>query len=226
MIIDDAEAIARLDFARGNGLIPVIAQHAITGEVLMLAYANAEAITRTIDENVLWFYSRSRGTLWRKGDTSGNAMRVVELHGDCDSDAMLALVLPAGPACHTGDRTCFSASPTLVELADTIAVRAAGDGPSYTRKLLDNPNLRLKKLGEEAVELAVACSRGDAAGAAEEAADLLYHALVACHAAGASVTDVLSVLEGRSARAVAAVATSGPGSADRATADENAVDQQ
>ena len=200
MRIDDSAALDRLDFARGGGLIAVIAQHAHTGEVLMLAYANREALERTLAERVMWYFSRSRDELWRKGDTSGNVQTVVSLHGDCDGDAVLARVLPAGPACHTGAANCFDAAPTLTALDRVIAERAdAPAGSSYTQKLLSDRNLRSKKLGEEAVELALACERQDGERIAEEAADLLYHALVACRAGQVSVEAVLAVLAGRGA---------------------------
>ncbi|HSK20374.1 MAG TPA: bifunctional phosphoribosyl-AMP cyclohydrolase/phosphoribosyl-ATP diphosphatase HisIE [Longimicrobiales bacterium] len=200
MRIDDSAALDRLDFARGGGLIAVIAQHAHTGEVLMLAYANREALERTLAERVMWYFSRSRDELWRKGDTSGNVQRVVSLHGDCDGDAILARVLPAGPACHTGAANCFDAAPTLTALDRVITDRAqAPAGSSYTQKLLSDHNLRLKKLGEEAVELALACEREDGERITEEAADLLYHALVACRAGQVSVEAVLAVLAGRGA---------------------------
>ncbi|HSJ30417.1 MAG TPA: bifunctional phosphoribosyl-AMP cyclohydrolase/phosphoribosyl-ATP diphosphatase HisIE [Longimicrobiales bacterium] len=200
MRIDDSAALDRLDFARGGGLIAVIAQHAHTGEVLMLAYANRDALERTLAERVMWYFSRSRDELWRKGDTSGNVQTVVSLHGDCDGDAVLARVLPAGPACHTGAANCFDAAPTLTALDRVIAERAdAPAGSSYTQKLLSDRNLRSKKLGEEAVELALACERQDGERIAEEAADLLYHALVACRAGQVSVEAVLAVLAGRGA---------------------------
>ena len=140
MRIDDSAALDRLDFARGGGLIAVIAQHAHTGEVLMLAYANREALERTLAERVMWYFSRSRDELWRKGDTSGNVQNVVSLHGDCDGDAVLARVLPAGPACHTGAANCFDAAPTLTALDRVIAERAPelADGrlfaSSYVRR--------------------------------------------------------------------------------------------
>ena len=200
MRIDDSAALDRLDFVRGGGLIAVIAQHAHTGEVLMLAYANRAALERTLAERVMWYYSRSRDELWRKGDTSGNVQRVMSLHGDCDGDAVLARVLPAGPACHTGAANCFDAAPTLTALDRVITDRAhAPAGSSYTQKLLSDPNLRLKKLGEEAVELALACERQDGERIAAEAADLLYHALVACRAGQVGVAEVLAVLAERGA---------------------------
>ena len=171
----------------------------------MLAYANRESLERTLEERRMCYFSRSRSRLWVKGETSGHYQHLVALHADCDRDTLLALVLPEGPSCHTGDRTCFSAPPTLPGLADVIAKRAAVRDPgSYTARLLSDENLRLKKLGEEALELALACRDGDAARAAEEAADLIYHSLVACAAAGALLDDVLRVLDERRASASAA----------------------
>ncbi len=188
----------RLDFAKGDGLVPVVAQHARTGEVLMLAYANREALERTLESGEMWYWSRSRGAFWRKGETSGNVQRVVSLHADCDGDAVLARVEPAGPSCHTGEWSCFAGAPTLAELDHVLAERQASPPEgSYTARLLSDRNLRLKKLGEEAVELATACADGDGERAAEEAADLIYHALVACRAAGVPLDAVLAALERR-----------------------------
>jgi phosphoribosyl-ATP pyrophosphohydrolase/phosphoribosyl-AMP cyclohydrolase len=201
MKIERLDQLGALDFAKGGGLVPVVTQHAHTGEVLMVAWADREALRRTLAESRMWYFSRSRDALWRKGETSGNGQRLVALHADCDGDTVLAQVLPDGPSCHTGDRTCFgSAAPTLSELDAVIAQRAAGAaGGGYTRTLLGDENLRLKKLGEEAVELALACAAGDRARGAAEAADLLYHALVASRAAGVSLEDVLAVLAKRRA---------------------------
>jgi phosphoribosyl-AMP cyclohydrolase / phosphoribosyl-ATP pyrophosphohydrolase len=219
----------RLDFDKGGGLLPVVAQHAHTGEVLMLAYADRDALASTLRDGELWLRSRSRDAPWRKGETSGNVLRVLSLHADCDADAVLARVVPAGPACHTGATSCFAAPPTLAALAETIAARAAttavrdvapatgstavpGGAPdaapaavaptvgvpaSYTRRLLADENLRLKKLGEEAVELALACSTGGPEAVAGEAADLLYHLLVACAGAGVPLASILARLEER-----------------------------
>jgi phosphoribosyl-AMP cyclohydrolase / phosphoribosyl-ATP pyrophosphohydrolase len=185
-----------LDFDRAGGLLPVVTQHALTGEVLMLAYTNRAALERTLAEQVMWYWSRSRAALWRKGETSGNVQRVVSLHPDCDADALLARVLPAGPSCHTGAWSCFDAAPTLRALADVITARVEKP-EGYTGRLLADANLRLKKLGEEAVELALSCQRQDSAAVAEEAADLLYHVMVACRGAGVKLEDVLAVLEER-----------------------------
>jgi phosphoribosyl-AMP cyclohydrolase / phosphoribosyl-ATP pyrophosphohydrolase len=217
--LENTAQLDALDFARAGGTVAVVAQHARTGEVLMLAHATREALERTLAEGVMCYWSRSRGELWRKGDTSGNVQHLVSLHADCDADAILALVLPAGPACHTGEWTCFGALPTLPALASTIerraaaATAAAGTPPSYTQRLLGDANLRLKKLGEEAVELALACERGETERVAEEAADLLYHILVACRAAGSTVEDVLAALDARRDVSAAAGAPAAGGTA-------------
>ena len=192
-----------LDFSKRDGLVTVVAQDARTGAVLMVAHADREALERTVATGEMHYRSRTRG-LWHKGETSGNVQRVVSLHADCDGDAVLARVEPAGPACHTGAVSCFGAAAEradeLGRLDGVIAERAAAPSgaPSYTRRLLDDRNLRLKKLGEEAAELAVACADGDRARAAEEGADLVYHALVALRAAGVTLGDVRRVLRGRS----------------------------
>jgi len=190
--------LARLDFDKGGGLVAVIAQHHRTGEVLMLGYADREAMERSVETKLLTFRSRSRDRLWTKGETSGNVLRIVALEPDCDGDTVLALVDPTGPACHTGSRSCFGTPPTLPALADTLDRRREADpADSHTARLLADRNLRLKKLGEETVELAVACALDEPGTVAEEAADLLYHTLVACLAAGVVLDDVLVALERR-----------------------------
>ncbi|MGH7552587.1 MAG: bifunctional phosphoribosyl-AMP cyclohydrolase/phosphoribosyl-ATP diphosphatase HisIE [Longimicrobiales bacterium] len=198
MILDDARQLDALDFSRSGGLLPVVAQNALTGEVLMLAFANREALERTLRDRRMWYFSRTRQTLWLKGETTGNHQRVVSLHADCDTDSVLALVVPEGPTCHTGERTCFGAAPTLRALADVIAERARSPrSGSYTSRLLGDQNLRLKKLGEEAVELALACKEEANETAAAEAADLIYHVLVACAAEGVTLDDILGALDAR-----------------------------
>ena len=199
MNLDTIDSLDKVRFDE-RGLVPVIAQHADTGEVLMLAYANREALTRTLETGLLWFYSRSRQSLWQKGESSGNTQQLIELLLDCDGDTVLARVLPAGPACHTGDRNCFGSAPTLQLLADVIAQRAEqGGANSYTAKLLNDSNLRLKKLGEEATELALACQSGSSEQVKAEAADLLYHILVATAAVDVDVTDIIAELRKRQA---------------------------
>jgi phosphoribosyl-AMP cyclohydrolase / phosphoribosyl-ATP pyrophosphohydrolase len=196
-----------VDFAKGDGVITVVTQDARTGAVLMVARADREALERTVATGEMHYRSRTRG-LWHKGATSGNVQRVVSLTADCDGDALLARVIPAGPACHTGTGTCFGAddSPatsgrTVLERLDrTIASRAGSmepDGEGYTRRLLADRNLRLKKLGEECAELVTACADGNRERAVEEGADLIYHALVALRALGASLDDVCEALARR-----------------------------
>ena len=188
-------------------LVPVVAQHARTGEVLMVGWSDRSALDRTLADGRLWFYSRSRRTLWMKGETSGNVLRVESMRADCDGDTVLARVRPQGPVCHTGTRACFDSPPTLRALADVIAERLAGghadEGESHTRRLARDRNLRLKKLGEETAELVLACAdaersaNGGGSRVAAEAADLLYHVMVACAAAGVGIEAILDELESR-----------------------------
>lgn len=189
---------ATLDFAKGGGLVTVVAQHAHGGAVLMVARADREALERTIASGEMHYHSRSRGA-WHKGATSGNVQRVVSLSADCDGDAVLARVVPAGPACHTGSATCFGdsgAGDVFGALDATIAARTP-DSPGYTARLLADRNLRLKKVGEECAEFLIACADGDRARIAEEAADLWYHVLVAARAMGVGLDDVRAVLASR-----------------------------
>jgi len=195
----------KIDFIKGGGFVTVVTVEARSGAVLMVARANREALEKTIETGEMHYHSRSRG-LWRKGATSGNVQKLVSLLVDCDGDALLARVNTLGPACHTGARSCFGEgafrAEALGELDATISQRAqtsAGSEsrPSYTRQLLADRNLRLKKLGEEAAELVTACADGDAGQAVQEGADLFYHALVALRALGLSLDDVRQVLRER-----------------------------
>ena len=188
-----------LDFTKGDGLVSVVTQDARSGQVLMTAFADREALERTLATGEMHYRSRIRG-LWHKGGTSGHVQRVVSLTADCDRDAVLARVIPAGPACHTGAITCFGdgAAEELGALDDTIASRrSAAAGASYTATLFADRNLRLKKIGEESSEFVTACADGDRSRATEEAADLIYHALVALHAVGGSLDGVRDVLRTR-----------------------------
>ena len=190
-----------LDFSRNGGMVTVVTVDAVTGAALMVAHADREALERTLATGEMHYRSRSRG-LWHKGATSGNVQRVVSLAMDCDGDAILARVRPAGPSCHTGTETCFgeraASGDALSSLAATIAERQPdAAGTSYTGRLLADRNLRLKKLGEEAIELAIACAEEDAARAMAEGADLLYHLLVALRAVGVSLDDVRHELDRR-----------------------------
>lgn len=202
---------------RSDGLVPVVTQDARTDEVLMLAYANRTSLALTLDTGQMYYWSRSRREIWRKGATSGNVLSLVSLHLDCDADTVLAKVRPAGPVCHTGARTCFvepgtdepqttvpvpgeddpEGRPTfrggevLDNLWTTLRSRAKEMPPgSNTAHLLADRNLRLKKLGEELVELTVALTVRDPAAITEEAADLLYHLMVALLGAGVSLHTV------------------------------------
>ncbi|HJQ52960.1 MAG TPA: bifunctional phosphoribosyl-AMP cyclohydrolase/phosphoribosyl-ATP diphosphatase HisIE [Gemmatimonadaceae bacterium] len=194
----------RFDNASGQGTVVVVTQDAATGRVLMVANADREALERTIESGEMHYRSRTRG-LWRKGATSGNVQKVVSLTPDCDGDTVLARVVSAGPACHTGAVSCFDTEgvPNIwSKLAETISRRAAEPdvGTSYTRRLLRDRNLRLKKIGEESAELIAACADEDPSRAAEEAADLIYHIGVALEAVGSSLDAVAKVLVERDQR--------------------------
>ncbi|MBT8397299.1 MAG: bifunctional phosphoribosyl-AMP cyclohydrolase/phosphoribosyl-ATP diphosphatase HisIE [Gemmatimonadetes bacterium] len=198
-----------------NGLLPVVAQDHATGSVLMVAFANREALEKTLAEGQMHYWSRSRQELWHKGATSGNFQNLVSLHMDCDADTLLARVRQVGPACHSGEATCFGelsddegeaadsapvtggeyVLPALWDrLEDRAARRPAG---SYTVKLLEDENLRLKKLGEETAELLTALAKEERDRVPQEAVDLLYHMMVALKAADVTLDEVLKVLESR-----------------------------
>jgi phosphoribosyl-ATP pyrophosphohydrolase/phosphoribosyl-AMP cyclohydrolase len=193
------------------GLVPVVSQDAQTGEVLMVAWANRLALEETLATRIMHFWSRSRMSLWQKGETSGNTQSLVSLHLDCDGDTLLALVHPVGPACHTGASTCFGegsapdpalsddgARPSILGKLSVVVEERDKERPegSYTTRLLEDENLRLKKLGEEVTELVIALVRGEGR-APEEAADLLYHLLVALRGAGHRWQDVEEILARR-----------------------------
>jgi phosphoribosyl-AMP cyclohydrolase / phosphoribosyl-ATP pyrophosphohydrolase len=188
-----------------RGLVPCVIQDWRTGEVLTLAYMNAEAMARTRETGELHLWSRSRGELWHKGATSGNTQAVKALRYDCDADAVLALVEPAGPACHTGERTCFhngdaATAPheVLPGLERTLGERAAErPAGSYTVRLLDDPPFIGEKVQEEAEEVARAAREESDERVAEEAADVLYHLTVLLKSRGLSLADAEEVLVGR-----------------------------
>lgn len=194
-----------------HGLVPAIVQDAHTGQVLMLAYVNAEALERTLETGESWFWSRSRGELWYKGATSGNTQRVIEVRYDCDADALLLRVEPRGPACHTGHQSCFyrrlpgspegedDHQPVLDRLWAIIQDRKAHPRPgSYTCQLLEagQPQI-LKKIGEEAVEVIVAAQSEGDERLVSELADLVYHTLVLLAARDLSWADVEAELKRR-----------------------------
>jgi len=191
-----------------RGLIPCVAQDFASGEVLTLAYANEESLRLTLETDELHFYSRSREEIWRKGETSGNVLRLRQLRYDCDGDAIVALVEPTGPACHTGERSCFfrafenepepAAHEALATLERTLRSRAA-ERPegSYTVELLDDPKLIGEKVEEEAEEVVRAAREESDDRVAEEAADVLYHLSVLLASRGVPQSAVMEVLNGR-----------------------------
>jgi len=191
-----------------RGLVPCIVQDWRTGEVLTLAYMNAESLRLTRETGEVHFFSRSRRELWHKGATSGNTLSVKAIRYDCDGDALLALVQPAGPACHTGERTCFhrgelkpgAPHEVLPTLERTIAQRDS-DRPqgSYTATLLSHPARAGEKVQEEAEEVVRAAREEPDERVAEEAADVIYHLAVLLRGRGLSLTDAEQVLDGRRA---------------------------
>jgi len=188
-----------------RGLAPCVIQDWRTGEVLTLAYVNAESLARTRETGELHLWSRSRDELWHKGATSGNTQAVRALRWDCDADALLAQVEPAGPACHTGERTCFHNGDTGPSPAEAVGAleRTIGergrDAPegSWTARLLADPALRGEKVMEEAEEVTRAAREEPDERVSEEAADVLYHLAVLLAARGLSLTDALAVLNDR-----------------------------
>src|SRR5689334_18777106 len=184
-----------------RGLVPAVVQDARTREVLTLAYMNEESLRRTLSEGETWFWSRSRNELWHKGATSGNTQRVVEVRTDCDSDALVVLVEPRGPACHTGARSCFGSEAGEVEANLGVALeevhrvvserrREMPEG-SYTTYLFEKGlNKILKKVGEESAETIIAAKDGDDEALKAETADLLYHLIVMLVERGLTLEDV------------------------------------
>ena len=192
-----------------NGLVPCIVQDAKTGAVLTLAYMNEESLGRTKETGETWFYSRSRQKLWHKGEESGNTQKVLELRYDCDEDAILALVDPTGPACHTGEVTCFYRSFTPGVTQDFEAPgdlqrtlderRATMPEGSYTTELLNNPPLIAEKVLEEAEEVTRAAREETDDRVANEAADVIYHLAVLMTQRGLSLQDAFAILNERAA---------------------------
>jgi len=195
-----------------NNLIPAIVQHARSGEVLMLGYMNAEALRLTHESGLVTFWSRSRSEIWQKGATSGNTLRVISIRQDCDGDALLVLAEPAGPICHTGERSCFYRDLDEVPLAEpavpgSIVARLADlihqrgeqqDESSYTAKLLRGGVDRIgKKIGEEAAEVIIGAKNGSPAELTYEMADLIYHSLVLLENQGVAPEEVWRELERR-----------------------------
>jgi len=206
MLIRDSRDLQALEWEKGDGLLPAVVQDAFDGRVLMQAYMNTEALAQTLDTGAVTFWSRSREKLWTKGETSGNALRVVAVHADCDNDCLLILAQPQGPTCHRETDTCFdqpeAVRPGLSFLAalERVVEHRETERPegSYTTKLFEAGVKRIaQKVGEEGLETALAAVAADRDELTEEAADLLYHLLVLLHASGLTLQDVVQTLESR-----------------------------
>ena len=206
MLIRDSRDLQALQWQKGDGLLPAVVQDAFDGRVLMQAYMNAEALAQTLDTGAVTFWSRSRQKLWTKGETSGNGLRLVAVHADCDNDCLLVLARPQGPTCHRETDTCFdhrqAVRPGLSFLAalERVVEQREAERPegSYTTKLFEAGVKRIaQKVGEEGLETALAAVAADRDELTEEAADLLYHLLVLLHASGLSLQDVVQTLESR-----------------------------
>lgn len=193
-----------VNFDKGGGLVAAVVQDAATLQVLMLAYMDRAALEETLSSGEATFFSRSRGGRWRKGETSGDRLKVVSVTPDCDGDALLVQVTPVGNACHLNRVSCFGDEDApglgrLARLGQTIAARSGADpAESWTAKLLAaGPKRIAQKVGEEGVETALAGAAGDEAELSNEAADLIYHLLVLLRSRDLALEDVLNVLESR-----------------------------
>jgi phosphoribosyl-ATP pyrophosphohydrolase/phosphoribosyl-AMP cyclohydrolase len=196
--------LENLDFEKSSGLLPAIVQHAQTQQVLMLGYVNKESLAKTIDTGRVTFYSRSRETLWTKGESSGNTLTLISLETDCDQDTLLIQALPKGPTCHLGTTSCFNDKGPeglgfLAYLEALIEGRKTADkDSSYTASLLQGPLRRAaQKVGEEGVETALAAVAETNGKLTSEAADLLYHLMVLLAAKDVKFADVIAELEER-----------------------------
>lgn len=197
-----APATDSIDWGKGDGLVPAVVQDATSGTVLMVGYLNREAYEHTLGDGELVFFSRSRKRLWRKGETSGNVLKVREILADCDRDTLLVRADPAGPTCHLGTRSCFGddVPATLLDDLEAVIAGRLEERPegSYVAKLAEaGPERAAQKLGEEGVETALAAVTRDEEGLAGEAADLLFHLLVLLQMRELSLRDVLEQLKSR-----------------------------
>lgn len=210
--------MSTIDFEKGGGLVPAIVQDAATRQVLMLGYMNRDAVERTLESGQVTFFSRSKGRLWRKGETSGNTLDLVSLCPDCDRDTILVEARPAGPVCHTGTVSCFGKADApglgfLGRLSDVIVSRRDADPDnSYVAGLLAKGLPRMaQKVGEEGVETALAAVSGDAVEVTSEAADLVFHLLVLLEGKGIAFEQVVDALRARHSAAVSPPRTSSEG---------------
>jgi phosphoribosyl-ATP pyrophosphohydrolase/phosphoribosyl-AMP cyclohydrolase len=200
-----------LDFAKGGGLVTVVVQHHVSGQVLMVGFANREAVQKTLDTGHAWFFSRSRQSLWEKGETSGNYLDVKAVRVDCDADALVYVSQPHGPTCHTGAPSCFfqtldesasmeTSGEAAAHLFETILARQrSGDpGTSYVARLLsDGVDRVAQKVGEEATEVVIAAKNADREEVAREVADLWFHTFILLAQQGMTPEDVWAVLASR-----------------------------
>ena len=194
---------AQLDWEKTDGLLPVVVQHAVSGEVLMLGYMNQEALAKTLDSGKVTFFSRTKQRLWTKGETSGHFLNVVSITPDCDNDTLLVLARPQGPTCHRGTTSCFATAPGnfLAEL-DALVARRKAEMPegSYTSKLFNKGTRHIaQKVGEEGVETALAAVAQGPEELTGEAADLLFHLTVLLRERGLGLADVEALLKARHA---------------------------
>jgi len=193
------------DFTKAvDGLLPAIIQDVHTGKILMQGYMNKESFQKTLDEKVVWFYSRSKQRLWKKGETSGNELQVSSVRLDCDLDSILIKVIPLGPVCHTGADTCFNEINTvsydwIKHLEAVIEQRQkSGDSKSYVASLFEKGiNKIAQKVGEEAVEVVIEAKDDNEELFLNESADLLFHYLILLKAKGYGLNDVLEILKSR-----------------------------
>lgn len=194
--------ITKIDFNKGDGLIPTVIQHSLTNEVLMLGYMNEEALKKTISEDKVTFYSRSKERLWTKGESSGNYLLVDSIVVDCDQDTLLIQAIPKGPTCHTGTSSCFgegTAKGFVYQLEQIINDKIDNDDQdSYTNKLYKRGiNKIAQKVGEEAVEIVIEAKDNNDELFLNEGADLMYHLLILLKAKGKSLTDIEEILRSR-----------------------------
>jgi len=195
--------IEKINWEKVNGLVPAIVQSCVDGTVLMLGYMNEDALRLTRLSGEVCFFSRTRKRLWRKGESSGNVLKLVDIYLDCDSDTLLVVAEPTGPVCHTGKDNCFgysARSPHFLETLEKVIeerIEGVGDG-SYTHALVQKGCARVaQKVGEEGVEVAVASALGERDQVVEESADLLFHLMVNLQAQGLRLADVIGCLKER-----------------------------
>ncbi len=197
------EQLARLDWAKTEGMMPAIIQHHVSGEVLMHGYMNQDALAKTLNDGKITFFSRTKNRLWTKGETSGHFLNVVNITPDCDNDTLLVLADPIGPTCHLGTSSCFSpAAPDwtfLYQLEQLLASRKSADpASSYTAQLYASGTKRIaQKVGEEGIETALAATVNDRHELTNEASDLLYHLLVLLQDQELDLSTVINNLRAR-----------------------------